>query len=77
MQNQRAKMLRLFAIALMVLAATVIANAQDPAAGTWQKLKNQPTVLTDTALLLTDGTVMMHQYNREPGGSSRPPPAAM
>jgi len=63
MQNQRAKMLRLFAIALMVLAATVIANAQDPAAGTWQKLKNQPTVLTDTALLLTDGTVMMHQYN--------------
>jgi len=35
----------------------------EAATGTWQKLVNQPTVQTDTALLLTDGTVMMHQYN--------------
>lgn len=63
MHNQPAKMLRLLAIALMVLAATAIANSQEPAVGTWQKLKNQPTFPTDTALLLTDGTVMVHQYN--------------
>lgn len=31
--------------------------------GTWQKLVNQPPFQTDTALLLTDGTVMVHQYS--------------
>src|SRR5579859_1627096 len=63
MPNQRTKMLRFIAVAFMMLAVTVMANAQDPAAGKWQKLKNQPTVQTDQALLLTDGTVLMHQYN--------------
>ncbi|HEV2178090.1 MAG TPA: choice-of-anchor D domain-containing protein [Terriglobia bacterium] len=29
----------------------------------WQELTNQPSFNTDTALLLTDGTVMMHEYN--------------
>jgi hypothetical protein len=32
------------------------------ATGSWQKLKNQPTFQTDTALLLTDATVMVHEY---------------
>lgn len=63
MQNQSTKMLRFLGIALMVLASSAIASSQEPATGTWQKLKHQPTFQTDTALLLTDGTVMMHQYN--------------
>jgi hypothetical protein len=45
-----------------ILACSAVASAQKPAA-TWQKLKNQPSFNTDTALQLTDGTVMMHQYN--------------
>jgi hypothetical protein len=50
---------RLTAMAIaMLFAAAGVAPAQ-----TWTQLKNQPTVTTDTALLLTDGTVMMHQYN--------------
>jgi hypothetical protein len=32
-------------------------------AGTWQALKNQPGFSADTMLLLTDGTVMCHEYN--------------
>jgi hypothetical protein len=32
------------------------------AAGTWTRLAHQPPVLCDTALLLTDGRVMVHQY---------------
>jgi hypothetical protein len=63
MQNQGAKMLRFLAIALMVTISSGIASSQEPAAGTWHKLTNQPPFQTDTALLLTDGTVMMHQYN--------------
>ncbi len=53
------KALRIFSIALL----TVVAWSGMASAGTWTKLTNQPTVNTDTALLLTDGTVMMHQYN--------------
>ena len=34
-----------------------IANAQK-----WQSLKHPPTFFTDTALLLTDGTVIVHEY---------------
>ncbi|MFZ0800701.1 MAG: hypothetical protein WBQ09_06720, partial [Terriglobales bacterium] len=63
MQNQCTKMLRFIAIASLVLASSLIASAQEPAVGTWTKLTHQPTFETDTALLLTDGTVMMHQYN--------------
>jgi hypothetical protein len=33
--------------------------------GTWARLTNQPTFQTDTALLLTDGTVMVHQYSSQ------------
>jgi hypothetical protein len=58
------KALRSFAMALLALMAwSALASAQAPVGGTWQKLKNQPTWNTDTALLLTDGTVLMHQYN--------------
>ena len=39
-----------------------LANASKRAVGTWQKLANQPTFQTDTALLLTDATVMVHEY---------------
>jgi hypothetical protein len=38
-------------------------SQQEAATGAWTKLTNQPTFNTDEALLLTDGTVMMHQYN--------------
>jgi hypothetical protein len=58
------KAFRTLAIALLTsLAWSGIANAQAPITSNWKKLVNQPTFNTDTALLLTDGTVMMHQYN--------------
>ncbi|MGH9499074.1 MAG: hypothetical protein ACRD3L_08005 [Terriglobales bacterium] len=63
MENQSTKMLRLATIALIIMAASIVANAQTPATGTWQKVKNQPTFKADTALLLTDGSVMAHEYN--------------
>jgi hypothetical protein len=53
------KILRTVGMAIaMLLALASVAPAQ-----TWTLLKHQPTVPTDTALLLTDGTVMMHEYN--------------
>lgn len=42
--------------------ALEISGSAEPAAGRWQRLVNQPTFLCDTALLLTDGRVMVHQY---------------
>jgi len=55
---------RPLAIALLTLLAwSGIASSQEPLTSHWQKLKNEPTFNTDSALLLTDGTVMMHQYN--------------
>ena len=63
MKNQGIKILRVLSIASLVLASSIIASAQEPAVGTWAKLTHQPSFQTDTALLLTDGTVMMHQYN--------------
>jgi hypothetical protein len=54
---------RTLATALLTLLAwSSIASAQEPAAH-WTKLAHQPPVNSDTALLLTDGRVMMHQYN--------------
>jgi hypothetical protein len=51
--------LRTLGIALVAwLALAGIASAQK-----WQSLKHPPTVQTDTALLLTDGTAMVHEYN--------------
>jgi hypothetical protein len=57
------KLLRIVAIALTLLASSALASAQAPITSKWLKLKNPPTFLPDTALLLTDGTVMVHQYN--------------
>jgi len=58
------KVFRLFSIALLgLLACSGLATAQTPAASPWTKIKTAPSFNTDTALLLTDGTVMMHQYN--------------
>jgi hypothetical protein len=37
-------------------------QTEEVAAGTWSRLAHQPTFLCDTALLLTDGRVMVHQY---------------
>ena len=34
-----------------------ISGSEQPAAGRWQRLVNQPAVLCDTALLLTDGII--------------------
>ena len=51
-------MWRMLGIALVVvLGLAGLAPAQ-----TWTSLTHQPTFTTDTALLLTDGTVMVHQY---------------
>ncbi len=58
------KAFRTLAIALLTLLAwSGIASSQAPPTATWTKLKNQPTFNTDSAVQLTDGTVMMHQYN--------------
>ncbi len=53
------KMFRNIGIALTLF----LVWASAAPAQTWTPLAHQPTVATDTALLLTDGTVMMHQYN--------------
>jgi hypothetical protein len=58
------KVFRSFAVVLLTLLAwSAIASSQEPITSKWQKLKNQPTWNTDTAFVLTDGTIMMHQYN--------------
>ena len=57
------KAFRTLAIALLTLLAWSSIASSQQAAAKWTKLTNQPTWLTDTALLLTDGTVMVHQYN--------------
>lgn len=57
--------------ALAVWTTTQSASAQrlgpsgldEVATGSWTKLTNQPTFNTDSANLLTDGTVLVHQYN--------------
>jgi hypothetical protein len=58
------KFFRTVGIAMLALLAwSGMASAQEPITSSWKAVKNQPTWQTDTALLLTDGTVMMHQYN--------------
>jgi hypothetical protein len=58
------KAFRTLAIALLTLLVCLgIASAQESnASGRWQTLTNSPTFDADTALLLTNGTVMVHQY---------------
>ena len=56
------------ALAVWTMAETAqgqqlgIPGWQEAAAARWQSLTNQPPFDTDTALLLTDGTVMVHEY---------------
>jgi hypothetical protein len=56
------------AVAVWTIAETAqgqqlgISGSEEAAAATWQKLTHQPPFDTDTALLLTDGTVMVHEY---------------
>ncbi len=50
------KMLGITLVACLALPG--IASAQK-----WQNLKHPPTFQTDTALLLTDGRAMVHEYN--------------
>jgi hypothetical protein len=51
-------------VLLTSLAWSGIAGAQQSSAtSTWQKLTNAPTFDADTALQLTDGTIMVHQYS--------------
>jgi hypothetical protein len=58
------KAFRTLAIALLTLLVwSALASSQEPLTAKWQKLKNPATFLPDTALVLTDGTVMMHQYS--------------
>jgi hypothetical protein len=45
-----------------MVCAILFAVASFGAAQTWTPLAHQPTFLPDTAFLLTDGTVMTHQY---------------
>jgi hypothetical protein len=65
---------RLFSVTLasLVLGPWTIPNivhgqqltgAQEAASVRWTKLTNQPAFDTDSANLLTDGRVLVHQYN--------------
>ena len=47
----------------LLAQGTTRSSLEEANSGTWQKLINQPPFQTDTALLLTDGTVMVHQYS--------------
>jgi hypothetical protein len=64
MRGKNMKAFRTLAIALLTLLAwSAIASSQEPATSPkWINLKNPPTFEVDNALLLTDGTVMVHQY---------------
>jgi hypothetical protein len=53
------KMLRALGFGLMM----VLTWAGAISAQTWTSLTNQPPFLTDTAVLLTDGSVLTHQYS--------------
>jgi hypothetical protein len=58
-REDKMKTFRMLGIALVAcLALPGIASAQK-----WQNLKHPPTFQTDTALLLTDGRAMVHEYN--------------
>ena len=58
------KLLRIFTVALVALWAVTSASAQS-----WQPLTHQPSFTAGTALLLTDGTVMVHHEDPNDGFS--------
>ena len=51
----------LVAQVVILLGLAALAGAQY-SAPVWQILNNPPTFITDTAMVLTDGTVMVHEY---------------
>ena len=62
MQEKRMNSLRRITAALVVLFfSTVMAHA-----GTWQPLTNQPTFGAGTALLLTDGRILVQDSGNQP-----------
>jgi hypothetical protein len=48
---------------LGIVVTALLALASLASAQKWQDLKNPPAFQTDTALLLTDGRAMVHEYN--------------
>ena len=69
MRGLNGKVLRALGFALVVLFASVAAHAQTPA-GTWQPVKTPAPFSPGTALVLTDGTIMVEDYGPSQGGSS-------
>jgi hypothetical protein len=65
----RAALRRRFFYLTLGAMALLMAGMSGPSAyaqvGRWQRLVNQPTFMCDTALLLTDGTVMVHEYGNQ------------
>ncbi|MFZ0311499.1 MAG: hypothetical protein WAL85_02210, partial [Candidatus Korobacteraceae bacterium] len=59
------KPLRIFAVAMV----TLLTPAGMASAQSWQPLTHQPAFTAGTALLLTDGTVMMHHEDPNDGYS--------
>src|ERR1700691_1010349 len=68
------KVFRTLAIAsLTLLVCLGIASSQESnTTGKWQTLTNSPSFDADTALLLTNGTVMVHQYQSTKWGALAP-----
>jgi len=52
-----------FVLAITVALTTWTQTASVQGAGSWQKMTTQPPFNTDSANLLTDGRVLVHQYN--------------
>ena len=49
---------------VILAVATMAQTVQGAAApGKWQKIANKPAFNTDTALLLTDGRLMVHHFD--------------
>jgi hypothetical protein len=64
------KMLRMLGITFITgLALASMASAQK-----WQNLKHPPTFQTDTALMLTDGRAIVHEYNTPNWWALQPDP---
>src|SRR5439155_12528892 len=51
--------------AMAALTAWMTPASAQAQNGRWNRLTNQPTFMCDTALLLTDGTVMVHEYGSQ------------
>src|SRR4029077_18981982 len=74
MRGLHGKVLRALGFALVALLVCGVAYSQSARppiiSGTWQPLKNAPPFSPGTALVLTDGTIMVEDYGPTQGGSS-------